>query len=128
MRPGRLAVIAAAGGVALLAAAAEAAGAPQVVRVVLGLPLALLLPGFAATCAVLPGREFSWGELLLASLGGSLAVTICVSMLLAATPVGLSQGSAAAVLGVGTAALAGYAWNRTRVLLEEERHRAARRR
>src|ERR1700753_1707010 len=106
MMPQRLTVIVGTGVIALLAAVAEVIAAPQAVRVVLGIPLVLFLPGFAAVCAVLPGRELSWGERLLAALGTSLAISICVSMLLAATPIGLSKGSAAAVLGVGTAAVA----------------------
>lgn len=120
MRRERLATIVGAGVMALLAAMAEAIGAPQVVRVVLGLPLALVLPGFAAVCAVLPGWELSWGERALASLGASVGITVCVSVLLAATPIGLSKGSAAAVLGVGTAAVALYAWMRTRQFFDEQ--------
>jgi uncharacterized membrane protein len=108
------------GAAALLAALAEAAGAPQVVRVVLGLPLVLLLPGFAAVSAALPGRDLSLPERLLASLGASLAISICISVLLAATPIGLSKGSAAVVLGLGTAGLALYAWMRTRRFLEDQ--------
>lgn len=118
MRLDRLNAIAGTCVVALLAAVAEAIGAPQGVRVVLGIPLVLALPGFAAVCAVIPERELSWGEFMLASLGASVAISLCVSILLAATPIGLSKGSAAAVLGVGTAAVAGYAWVRTRRLLE----------
>jgi uncharacterized membrane protein len=119
MRPGRLTVILGAATAALLAAIAEGIGAPQAVRIVLGIPLVLVLPGFAAVCAVLPGRELSGGERLLASLGASVAITLGVSVLLAATPIGLSRGSAAAVLGIGTAALALYAWVRTRRSLAE---------
>lgn len=115
MRHKRRAAIIGTGIAALLAAVAEIIGAPQAARVVLGLPLVLLLPGFAAVCAVLPGRELSRGELVLASLGSSLAITTCISVLLAATPIGLSTRSAAAILGVGTAAVAGYAWRRSRL-------------
>jgi uncharacterized membrane protein len=120
MKPDRLTAIAGTGVIALIAAAAEAIGAPQAVRVVLGLPLVLVLPGFSAVCAVLPGRQLSWGERVLASLGASMAITVCVSVLLAATPIGLSTGSAAAALGVGTAVAAAYAWMRTRRFLEEQ--------
>jgi uncharacterized membrane protein len=120
MRPGRLTAILGTGAAALLAAIAEGIGAPQAVRIVLGIPLVLVLPGFAAVCAVLPGRELSWGERMLASLGASVAITLCVSVLLAATPIGLSKESAAAVLGIGTVALALYAWVRTRRSLKEQ--------
>jgi uncharacterized membrane protein len=120
MRSGILTTILAAGAAALLAGLAEAVGAPEVVRVVLGVPLVLVLPGFAAVSALLPGRELSLAEHMLASLGASVAISICVSVLLAATPIGLSKGSAAAVLSVGTAAAALYAWARTRRFLEEQ--------
>jgi uncharacterized membrane protein len=120
MRSGRLTVILGTGAAALLAAIAEGIGAPQAVRIVLGIPLVLILPGFAAVCAVLPGRELSLDEHVLASLGASVAITLGVSVLLAATPIGLSRGSAAAILGIGTVALALYAWVRTRRSLEEQ--------
>ena len=121
MRPERrLTVLVAVGVIALVAAVAEAISVPLPVRVVLGLPLVLVLPGFAAVCALLPGREFSWGERALGSLGASLAITVCISVLLAATPIGLSKGSAAAFLGVGTAAAALCAWVRTRHFLEAQ--------
>lgn len=110
----RLNAIIATGSVALFAVAAEATDAPQPIRVVFGMALVLILPGFATVCAVIPGREFSWGERMLASLGLSLGITICVSVVLAATPIGLSRGSASVALGVGTAAIASYAWMRTR--------------
>jgi uncharacterized membrane protein len=121
MRPERLInMMTATAVVGLLATVVEEIGAPQAVRVVLGIPLVLVLPGFAAVCAAVPGRELSWGERLLASLGGSIAISVCVSVLLAATPIGLSKGSAAAVLGVGTTALALWAWVRTRRFFEEQ--------
>ena len=120
MKPQRLTVIFGTGAVALLATIAEGIAAPQAVRIVLGIPLVLFLPGFAAVCAVLPGQELSWGERILASLGASIAITVCVAVLLAATPIGLSRGSAAAVLGIGTVALALYARVRTRRSLEEQ--------
>jgi uncharacterized membrane protein len=120
MKPERpTTMIVVSGLMALLAAAAEAVGAPQVVRVVLGIPLVFVLPGYVAMCAVLPGRELSWSERMLATVGASLAVTTCVSVLLAALPVGLSRGSAAITLGVGTAALAMYAWRRASSFTEE---------
>jgi uncharacterized membrane protein len=120
MRFDRLNALAGTGVIALLGAIAEGIGAPQAVRVVLGILLVLALPGYAAVCALIPERELSRGELMLASLGASVAISLCVSILLAATPIGLSKGSAAAVLGVGTAAVALYAWVRTRRLLEEQ--------
>jgi len=86
---------------ALLAVGTAGIAVPQPVRVVLGVPLVFLLSGFAVVCAVLPGQQLSRGERLLASLGASLVMTICVAVLLAATPVGLSRTA--------------YAWFRARV-------------
>ena len=85
------------GCIALLAGVAEVINAPQAIRVILGVPLVLILPGFAAVCAVIPTKELTWGERMLASLGVSITITVCVSVLLAAIPIGLSRGSAAAV-------------------------------
>ena len=122
MKPELPTAIVGAGAVALLGGLAVAIGAPQAARVVLGLPLVFILPGFVAVGALLPERELSLSERLLASLGVSLAITVCVSVLLAASPIGLSKGTAGAILGFGTAALALWAWTRTR-LVREERQR-----
>jgi uncharacterized membrane protein len=119
MMPERPTVIAAAGAAALLAAAAEIISAPVAVRVLLGIPLVLILPGYVAMCAVLPGREISRVEGMLATLGASLAISTSASVLLAALPIGLSRASAAATLGVVTAAVAIYAWRRTRRFIED---------
>jgi len=120
MRPVRLTMIIAAGAVALLATVAEIFGTPQALRVALGIPLVLLLPGYVTLCAVLPQRELSLAERALATLGGSMAISTCVSVLLAALPVGLSRVSGATTLGIGTAAVALYAWRRTRQFLVEQ--------
>jgi DNA helicase-2/ATP-dependent DNA helicase PcrA len=100
---------------ALLTVATAGTAVPQPVRVVLGVPLVFLLSGFAVVCAVLPGQQLSRGERLLASLGASLAMTTCVAVLLAATPIGLSRTSFAGALGGITVAVSVYAWFRTRV-------------
>jgi uncharacterized membrane protein len=120
MNPRLPALLLGVGIAALLAAAVVAIGLPTVISVVFGLPLVFVLPGFAATFAALPGRELSWGERALASVGVSLAISIVVSVLLAATPIGLSRGSAAAVLGVSTAAVAFWARTRNRQFLDEK--------
>lgn len=98
---------------AALTAAVASLAVPQAVRITLGLPMVVLLPGFAVVCAVLPDGQLSRGERLLASLGISLAIATCTAVLLAATPIGLSRGSFAAVLGGGTAMVCIYAWFRT---------------
>lgn len=114
MKPDRLSALVGTCAIALLAVVAEVIHAPEAVRVVLGVPLALVLPGFAAVCAVLPGHDLSRGEIALATLGASMAISICVATLLAATPIGLSTGSAAVVLGLGTATASLYARRRIR--------------
>lgn len=96
-----------------VAVAVESFAAPPALRVALGLMMVFVVPGFAASCVV-TRRPLSVGESLLASLGTSLAITICVSVLLAATPVGLTRGSLADVLGGSTIILSVYAWRRTR--------------
>ena len=87
--------------------------APQALRIGLGVAMVFVVPGFATVCAVVPRREFSLGECLLASLGISLAISVCMSVLLAATPIGLTRNSLAAVLGGGTVIVSIYAWRRT---------------
>ena len=78
---------------------------PEALRVALGVPMLLLLPGFALICVVLPGRRLSRDELLIASMGSSLAMTACACVLLGATSVGLTRESLALLLGGGTMAL-----------------------
>jgi uncharacterized membrane protein len=119
MRLERPTVIALAGVVALLAAVVEVTSVPQAVRIVLGVPLVLILPGYVTMCAVLPVREISRAESMLAILGASIAISTCASVLLAAVPIGLSRGSTATTLGVGTAAVATYAWRRAHRFIEE---------
>jgi uncharacterized membrane protein len=82
---------------ASMALVAENVNIPQFARIAPGILLVLALPGFALVCAILPAAEISPGELMLASLGASVAVATISAVLLAAT-VGLSQRSAAAVL------------------------------
>jgi uncharacterized membrane protein len=65
---------------------------------VLGLPLALLLPGCAAVCSVIPRRDFS-GDRLLVGSGLSLAISTCVAVGLAAANVGLTRASFGYALG-----------------------------
>lgn len=103
-------------GCCLIGAATVAAAniaVPQALRVALGVMMVFVVPGFAAVSAVLSGRELSLGERLLASLGISLAISVCMSVLLAATPIGLTRSSLAAVLGGGTVILSICALRRT---------------
>lgn len=80
-------------------------GIPVPVKVVLGVPLVLFLPGFAVVRAALPSWSPVRPETLLAALGASLAMSVCVATALAAT-VGLSGPAFALTLGAVTIAAA----------------------
>lgn len=101
--------------VALLTLVTVGVPVPPAVRIVLGMLMVFLLPGFAVVCAAQPSGQLSRGERLLASLGVSLAVTACSAVLLAATPIGLTRDSIAAVLGAITATASAYALVRARM-------------
>ena len=113
MRPGRSEALLGSCITSAVTVVAANVAAPQALRIGLGVAMVFVLPGFAAVCAVLPRRELSLGECLLASLGISLAISVCMSVLLAATPIGLTRNSLAAVLGGGTIIVSIYAWRRT---------------
>lgn len=66
---------------------------------VLGLPLALFLPGYALTTAFLPAPMQEQPNRLLCSLGLSFAVTILIGLLLNLTPAGFQPYSWAITLG-----------------------------
>lgn len=83
---------------ALLSMVIEYATVPQAARIIPGVLMVFFLPGFATVYAVLPARDMPSGQRLLASIGVSVVITVCASVLLGAT-VGLSQRSAAVVLG-----------------------------
>ena len=87
---------------------------PQLVRVALGIPIVFILPGFAIVSVLLPARELSRGERLLAALAISLVTSICVAVLLGAMPVGLSRTSFSFVLGGITITASMFAWFRVR--------------
>ena len=112
-----------AGSLGCLAIAAENLDVPGPLRVLLGVPLLFLLPGFSVVSAVIPGQELSGGERLVASLGASLAIAACSSVLLGAT-IGLSPRSAAVLLGCVTIAASACAWRRTSRPGRRGRHRA----
>jgi len=97
---------------------------PAVVRIALGVLSVFLVPGFALVCAALPQRELSSSERLLASVGMSIAISICAAVLLGALPIGLSKISFAYVLGTCTLILS--AVSGLRVLLDghQQRNRA----
>jgi uncharacterized membrane protein len=80
---------------------------PQAVQVVLGLLMVFVVPGLSVVCAAF-SEPRSWVEGLLASVGISVIVATCATVLLAATPIGFSRqplgellGGVAVVLSVG---------------------------
>jgi uncharacterized membrane protein len=113
MRPGRSEALLGSCITSAVTVLAANVAAPQALRIGLGVAMVFVVPGFATVCAVVPRREFPLGECLLASLGISLAISVCMSVLLAATPIGLTRNSLAAVLGGGTVIVSIYAWRRT---------------
>jgi uncharacterized membrane protein len=123
MRRRRLLLLASACLVATLTVATASVAVHQGVRIALGVLMVLVLPGFALVCAVLPERPLASGERLLASVGMSLAMATCVAVLLAATPIRLSRGSLAVVLGGSTIILSTYAGFRTRFWSDKRRSR-----
>ncbi len=114
MKRRRLALLVGSCLVGVLIVATANIAVPQVVRIALGTLIVLVLPGFALVSAVLPERQLSSAERLLASVGMSLATATCVAVLLAATPVGLSREPLAIVLGGVTITLSTVAVLRTR--------------
>ncbi len=68
----------------------------------LTLPLIFLLPGYALTSALFPGRDFGFVERILFSLGLSLLIVILGGLILNSTPFGLRTSSWAIFLGVIT--------------------------
>lgn len=114
-RPGRSEALAGSCLISAMTVVAANVDAPQALRIALGVMMVFAVPGFATVCAVLSRRALSLGECLLASLGISLGITVCISVLLAATPIGLTGRSLAAVLGGSTVILSIYAWRRTRL-------------
>ncbi len=75
---------------------------PPGLRLVLGILIVFLVPGFALVTAVLPDRQLSRSERLLASIGLSVVTTVCAAVALAAAPIGLSRQSIGVALGLVT--------------------------
>lgn len=99
---------------ALLAILTGYFSVPSLVRISIGILIVFFLPGFALVCATRPKLSLGLSEALLASVGISLAVTVCTAVLLAATPIGLSRPSLAAALGGVTLVASTYSWLRMR--------------
>lgn len=99
MTPGRSTVLVSACIVTALEMGSALVETPQLARIVLGVLVIFFLPGFGLISAVVNDRQLSQVEVLLATLGSSLAISTCVAVLLGATPVGLSRRSFAISLG-----------------------------
>jgi uncharacterized membrane protein len=81
------------GALALAALGLGLSGVNQpALRLLLGLPLALFLPGYALAAALVPGSP-GWAERLAQSLGLSLALTVLGGFVLNALPGGLQPTS-----------------------------------
>lgn len=68
------------------------------VRLLLGLPLALILPGYALTAALFPSRTPAWADWLAFTLGLSLCSTILSGFVLNWLPWGIRPDSWAVML------------------------------
>ena len=97
MIPGTLRAISATAACTLVVVVIEYVAVPQMVRIIPGALMVFFLPGFATVHAVSPAKDMSSGERLLASVGVSVVIGVCASVLLGAT-VGLSQRSVAVAL------------------------------
>jgi hypothetical protein len=75
---------------------------PPVLRVLLALPFALVLPGYAIAAAIFPGQGLTGLERLLFMLGLSLTAIILSGLVLNLTPWGLQTTSWAVLLSIVT--------------------------
>jgi uncharacterized membrane protein len=95
---------------------------PEILRVVIGILMVFFIPGLATMRAAFPSKELTRTELLLASLGISLAAAVCTAVLLAALPIGLTRDSISIALGGSTIIVSSYAWFRTRYAVARKRN------
>jgi len=77
---------------------------PVWIRVICGIPLVALCPGYSLVAAIFPGRSPGWPERVLLSLGLSLSVAILGALVLNASLWGLQTGSWATLFFVVTVA------------------------
>ncbi len=71
---------------ALLCGLATAIAPDGPPRIIAGILLVLLLPGYALTAAAIPGRPPSWAELIVCTLGCSLVCSILCALVLDVLP------------------------------------------
>ena len=112
-------------GEVLIGALAFARGGAAV-WVLVALPLVFILPGFALTLALFPGRTLGGPERALFSLGQSLAIAAIGGLLLHLTPWGLRPATWAALLGTITLVAGGIGLVRRRASLPDPGHTHAR--
>lgn len=76
-----------------------AADAPAALRLWFGLPMVVLIPGYALVAALDPRGRIAGAERLAISLGASISMTIVAGLLLSASPAGMSPVTWIAALG-----------------------------
>ncbi len=106
--------LAAAAGVAALAALAVATTGDAAVRAVPGILLALFVPGYALSVALFPERRGDGFERLLLALGSSLAISVLAAVALDQAPGGLNARSWCIALAAVTLVSCGVGARRRR--------------
>jgi uncharacterized membrane protein len=86
----------------------------SIVRIIFALPLVFFLPGYAITTALLPRHSFGKAELLLFSLGISVAMTALSGLALNLTAWGLQTSTWAITLAMIVWLASAIAWLRRR--------------
>lgn len=98
--------------VAVAAIAAVVLDLAPIVRTALGVPLVLLLPGYALTSLLFPTQVLPGIERLLLALGTSIVLAILIGLALAAAGVPLTPASWSVTLGVTTLVGLAFTWLR----------------
>ena len=94
----------------------------NVIRIVIGLPVMLFIPGYTLIAALFPGREGPGKqERVVLSLGFSIAVVSLIGVILNYTPAGISLYPALISLVVFIVVMSLVAWYRRRRLAEVDR-------
>ena len=94
----------------------------SVLRIILGLPLVLLFPGYALAAALIPKRNALKGiERIVLSLGLSIAVVVIIGLILGYTPWGISLYPIVIALSIFILATSIVAWCRRRRLAEADK-------
>jgi len=94
------------------------------IRIILGLPLVLFLPGYALIAALFPGKDdLDAIERIALSFGLSIAITPLLGLALNYTPFGIRLSPILAVLSIFTISLALCAYVRRSMTPEEDRRK-----